>query len=106
MLGTLLLSLLINQGIRAEASPITIQATEGNVRTLLMGAARMGGLDLVMDDAVGGTVSLSLTAEPEEISDQRESISSPCRAGAAAASMSTLCIMLTPGKSPAWRESP
>ena len=51
------------------ASPMTIQATEGNVRALLMGAARMGGLDLVMDDAVGGTVSLSLTAEPEEIID-------------------------------------
>ena len=51
------------------ASPMTIQATEGNVRALLLGAARMGGLDLVMDDAVGGTVSLSLTAEPEEIID-------------------------------------
>ena len=69
MLGALLFSLLMNQGFRAEASPITIQATEGNVRSLLMGAARMGGLDLVMDDAVGGTVSLSLTAEPEEIID-------------------------------------
>ena len=69
MLGALLFSLLMNQDYRAEASPITIQATEGNVRSLLMGAARMGGLDLVMDDAVGGTVSLSLTAEPEEIID-------------------------------------
>ena len=65
--GLLVFSLLSTAGTEAMASPMTIQATEGNVRSLLMGAARMGGLDLVMDDAVGGTVSLSITAEPEEI---------------------------------------
>ena len=62
-------AMLVLGGTTALASPMTIQAAEGNVRSLLMGAARMGGLDLVMDDAVGGTVSLSLTAEPEEIID-------------------------------------
>ena len=62
-------AMLVLGGTAALASPMTIQAAEGNVRSLLMGVARMGGLDLVMDDAVGGTVSLSLTAEPEEIID-------------------------------------
>lgn len=65
--GLLVFSLFMNVGSLVEASPMTIQAAEGNVRSLLMGAARMGGLDLVIDDAVGGTVTLSITAEPEEI---------------------------------------
>ena len=51
----------------AQAAPITMQASGGEVRTLLMAAARLGGLNLVIDDAVGGTVTVNLTAEPEEV---------------------------------------
>ncbi len=68
MLGFLLVFSFWSSSVKlVSASPMTIQAAEGSVRSLLLGAARMGGLDLVMDDAVGGTVTLSITAEPEEI---------------------------------------
>lgn len=51
----------------AQAEPITMQVTGADVRAVLMSAARLGGLNLVLGDEVHGQVTLSLTAEPEEI---------------------------------------
>lgn len=50
-----------------QAEPITMQVTGADVRSVLMSAARLGDLNLVLGDEVQGQVTLSLTAEPEEV---------------------------------------
>lgn len=52
----------------AEATPISLQVVDGDVRSVLMSAARMGKFNLVLDDSVQGTVTLNLkNVEPEEV---------------------------------------
>ncbi|SFT82279.1 type IV pilus assembly protein PilQ [Selenomonas sp. GACV-9] len=51
----------------AKAEPMQVQVTDGDVRAVLLSAARMGKLNLVLDDAVTGTVTLTLTDEPERV---------------------------------------
>lgn len=50
----------------AFGEPVTIEASGAEVRALLMGVARSAHLNLIIDDAVSGKVSLRLRAEPEE----------------------------------------
>ncbi len=50
-----------------EAAPMDLSVVDGDVRSVLLSAARMGGFNLVLDDSVSGTVTLSLQGvEPEE----------------------------------------
>ena len=58
---------LVLMGSPAQAEPITMQTAGGDVRSVLMSAARLGHLNLVLGDDVKGQVTLSLTAEPEEV---------------------------------------
>ncbi len=52
----------------AEAAPLSLQVTDGDVRSVLMSVARMGHFNLVLDDSVQGTVTLNLRdVEPEEV---------------------------------------
>jgi type IV pilus assembly protein PilQ len=50
-----------------EAAPVRMQVVEGDVRAVLLSAARLGGLELVLDDTVTGQVTVSLYDEPEHI---------------------------------------
>ena len=51
----------------AEAEPMSLHVTDGDVRTILDSTASLGGINLVLDDAVQGTLTLHLDAvEPEE----------------------------------------
>lgn len=53
---------------KAEAAPISFQAVDADVRSVLMSAARMGHFNLVLDDSVKGTVTLNLKdVEPEAV---------------------------------------
>lgn len=61
LLGVMLL------GSPVQAEPITLQVTGGDVRSVLMSAARLGHLNLVLGAGVAGQVTLALTAEPEEV---------------------------------------
>ena len=50
-----------------QAEPVTLQITDGEVRTLLMSIARMGNLSLVVDDSVKGCITMALDGvEPEQ----------------------------------------
>ncbi len=50
-----------------HGAPMDISVVDGDVRSVLLSAARMGGFNVVLDDSVGGTVTLSLQGvEPEE----------------------------------------
>lgn len=51
----------------AEAEPIHVQVVSGDVRSVLLSAARMGNFNLVMDDEVSGAVTLNLYEEPERV---------------------------------------
>ena len=51
----------------AKAEPVTMQVVGGDVRSVLLAAARMGNLDLAIDDAITGQITISMTAEPPEI---------------------------------------
>ena len=52
----------------AEAEPVSLQVTDGDVRAVLTSAARMGGVGLVLDDSVKGKITLQLEAmEPEAV---------------------------------------
>ena len=51
----------------AEAVPVTIDVTGGDVRSVLLAVARMGHVPLIVDDTVTGTVTAHLTGEPEEL---------------------------------------
>jgi len=53
--------------VQVAASPVTLQVADADVRAVLLSAARLGGINLVMDGSVTGTVSVSLTAEPEDV---------------------------------------
>ncbi len=46
--------------LRAEAEPISLSVMDGDVRSVLLSTARMGGFNLVLDDSVAGTVTVSL----------------------------------------------
>lgn len=51
-----------------QAEPISFRVVDGDVRSVLMTAARMGNFNLVLDDSVQGTVTLNLRdVEPEEV---------------------------------------
>ena len=50
-----------------QAAPVNLQVTGGDVRSVLLAAARLGGINLVMDGSVQGTVTVSLQAEPLEV---------------------------------------
>lgn len=51
----------------ADAAPMEISVVDGDVRSVLLSTARMGGFNVVMDDSVDGRVTLSLrNVEPEE----------------------------------------
>ncbi len=47
---------------RAVAEPMSIHITDGDVRTVLSSAARLGGLNLILDDSVQGQLTLHLEA--------------------------------------------
>ena len=51
----------------AEAAPVHMQVVDGDVRAVLLSAARLGGLELVLDDTVAGQITLNLCDEPEHI---------------------------------------
>ncbi len=44
----------------AAAEPISLSVVDGDVRSVLLSTARMGGFNLVLDDSVSGTVTVSL----------------------------------------------
>lgn len=49
------------------AAPMEISVVDGDLRSVLLSTARMGGFNVVMDDSVDGKVTLSLqNVEPEE----------------------------------------
>ena len=50
-----------------EASPVAIDVTGGDVRTVLLAVARMGDIPLIVDDSVTGTVTAHLMGEGEEV---------------------------------------
>lgn len=56
-----------NMGTMAEAAPIHVQVVQGDVRSVLLSAARMGHFNLVMDDEVSGSVTVNLQEEPEQV---------------------------------------
>ena len=51
----------------AESSPVAIDVTGGDVRTVLLAVARMGDIPLIVDDSVTGTVTAHLMGEGEEV---------------------------------------
>ena len=53
--------------VPAAATPVTIDVTGGDVRTVLLAVARMSNLPLIVDDSVTGTVTAHLTGEGEEV---------------------------------------
>ena len=53
--------------VSADAAPVTINVTGGDVRAVLLAVARMGNLPLIVDDGVDGTVTAHLTGEAEEV---------------------------------------
>ncbi|MBF1695977.1 MAG: pilus assembly protein PilQ, partial [Selenomonas sp.] len=46
-----------------SAASVTVDVTGGDVRSVLLAAARMGNLPLIVDDSVTGTVTAHLTGE-------------------------------------------
>ena len=52
----------------AQAAPISLHVVDGDVRAVLASAARMGGMGLVLDDSVQGTITLQLDdVETEDV---------------------------------------
>ena len=51
----------------AAAQPMTVQAVDTDVRSLLLSVARAGGIHLVIGGDVAGQVTVNLTEEPMEI---------------------------------------
>ena len=49
------------------AAPVTIDVAGGDVRAVLLAVARMGGIALIVDDDVTGSVTAHLTGEGEEV---------------------------------------
>ena len=52
---------------RLAASPMRVQVVNGDVRSVLLSAAKMGHFNLVLDDEVKGTVTLDMTEEPDRV---------------------------------------
>lgn len=51
-----------------QAAPISLHVVDGDVRAVLASAARMGGMGLVLDDSVQGTITLQLDdVETEDV---------------------------------------
>lgn len=50
-----------------QAAPVNMQVVEGDVRSVLMTLARAGHENIVLDDSVGGTVTLHVTEEPQNL---------------------------------------
>ena len=64
---SLMLAFLFAAVSPAAAAPLTLQAVEVDVATLLTSIAHLAGLDLILDDSVEGRISLSLKdVEPED----------------------------------------
>ncbi len=55
--------------LQAEAAPMRVQVVDGDVRAVLLSAARLGGVDLVLADDVKGTVTVDLNEEPHRVID-------------------------------------
>ena len=53
--------------VPAAAAPVTIDVTEGDVRVVLLGVARMAQIHLIVDDSVSGSVTAHLTGEGEDV---------------------------------------
>ena len=64
---TALLACALLLPVPAAAAPVTIDVTGGDVRAVLLAVARMGGIPLIVDDSVTGTVTAHLTGEGEEV---------------------------------------
>jgi type IV pilus assembly protein PilQ len=45
----------LSERLSVEAAPVRMQVVDGDVRAVLLSAARLGGLELVLDDTVSGT---------------------------------------------------
>ncbi len=66
-LAALIAASLIFSMTDVKAEPMDISVVDGDVRSVLLSAARMGGFNVVMDDSVDGRVTLSLQdVEPED----------------------------------------
>ena len=51
----------------AEAAPVTLHVVDGDVRSVLVSVAQLGGLDVIVDESVRGKITLELDeAEPLE----------------------------------------
>ena len=64
---TALLACILLLPVPAAAASVTIDVTGGDVRAVLLAVARMGGIPLIVDDSVTGTVTAHLTGEGEEV---------------------------------------
>lgn len=51
----------------ALASPVSVQVTGADVRSVLLSVARMANMSLVFDDGIAGRVTANVTDEPENI---------------------------------------
>ncbi|MBR2214414.1 MAG: type II secretion system protein GspD [Selenomonadaceae bacterium] len=56
----LLWGLIFFSGHAALASPVTLKVVDGDVRGVLLSTARLGNLNLVLDDSVQGTITINL----------------------------------------------
>lgn len=66
VIGAAVFFLLLPLG-RLAASPMRVQVVNGDVRSVLLSAAKIGHFNLVLDDEVKGTVTLDMTEEPERV---------------------------------------
>ncbi|MDD6382294.1 MAG: secretin N-terminal domain-containing protein [Selenomonadaceae bacterium] len=57
-------------GTPALASPVQVRVESGEVRDVMMSLARMEGLSLIFDEDISGQVTISATAEPEQLLQQ------------------------------------
>lgn len=51
----------------ASASPVQVQVEGGEVRDVMMSLARMKGMSLIFDEDISGQVTISASAEPEQL---------------------------------------
>lgn len=54
-------------GESAWASPVQVQVEGGEVRDVMMSLARMEGMNLIFDEDIRGQVTISASAEPEQL---------------------------------------
>ena len=67
MMTVLCLLVGLSGTLPVEAAPVRMQVVDGDVRAVLLSAARLGGFELVLDDTVAGKVTLNLYDEPERV---------------------------------------